>query len=246
MRVDLEAFCRDHDVAVVVLSRNRANLLAKRTDLILDGYKLFYSGEGYEDYPYHCDERFEVPRGLHGLSLVRNYVLDLLPHKTVLFFDDDITKVYWVSGTVSIPLDREAIALAIIDMVVHAHDQGSIAFGMSPIDIRKASPLNPFRLRTVIGTVLGVVGREVRFDERNVLKTDYDFCLESMKKARTVHMDMRYFAAASKDAEAGGNNEFRTQERRLREIENLIEWWGDDVIIPRDNKGNESLGVKVP
>lgn len=246
MKVDLASFCRDHDVAVVVVSRDRAATLAKFTDTLLDGYTLFYSGEGYDDYDYRAVERFEVPRGLQGLSVVRNYVLNTLPQRTVVFFDDDVNAVYWVAGRRSVRLDTERVKLAILDMVVHAHDQGSIAFGMSPLDLRKSSPLVPFRLRGVFGTVLGVVGRDLRFDERNVLKTDYDFCLASMVTARIVHMDMRYFASSAKDELAGGNMEFRTQVRRKREIDNLIRWWGSDVIVPKDNKGNEKLTVKVP
>lgn len=246
MKVDLAAFCRDFDVAVVVVSRDRAAILAKQTDTLLDGYILFYSGEHYDDYDYRAVERHEVPRGLQGLSVVRNYVLDTLPQRIVLFVDDDLNAIYWVAGRRSVRLDAERIKMAFIDMVVHALDQGSTVFGMSPLDLRKSSPLVPFRLRGVFGTVLGVVGRDLRFDERNVLKTDYDFCLMSMVHSRIVHMDMRYFASSSKDELAGGNMEFRTQARRHREIENLIRWWGSDVIIPSDNKGNEKLRVSVP
>lgn len=246
MKVDLAGFCRDFDVAVVVVSRDRAAILAKHTDSLLDGYTLFYSGEGYDDYDYHDAGRIEVPRGLQGLSVVRNFVLDTLPQRVVLFVDDDLNAVYWVAGRRSVRLDAERIKMAFIDMVVHALDQGSTAFGMSPLDLRKSSPLVPFRLRGVFGTVIGVVGRDLRFDERNVLKTDYDFCLMSMLESRIVHMDMRYFASSAKDELAGGNMEFRTQARRKREIENLIRWWGSDVIIPKDNKGNEKLTVKVP
>jgi len=246
VKVDLAQFCADFDVAIVVVSRDRATTLAKYTDKLLSGYTLFYSGEGYDDYQYRCADRIEVPRGIQGLSTVRNYVLDTLPQRIVLFVDDDVNMIYWVAGTKSVRLDTERIALAFIDMVVHALDQGSTAFGMSPLDLRKSSPLVPFRLRAVFGTVLGVVGRDIRFDERNILKTDYDFCLMSMVESRIVHMDLRYFASSAKDELAGGNMEFRTQARRKREIQNLIDWWGPDVIIPSDNKGNEKLKVNVP
>jgi hypothetical protein len=247
MRVDLAQFCEDYDVAVVVVSRDRADVLAKATDRLIQGYHLFYSGEGYESHTYREATRTEVPRGIQGLSAVRNFVLDTLPNRVVVFFDDDVKMVYWVAGTRSVRLDTERVHLAIIDMVVHALDQGSEAFGMSPLDLRKSSPLVPFRLRGVFGTVIGVVGRDHRFDERNLLKVDYDFCLMTMAgNARIVHMDMRYFAASAKDELAGGNMAFRTQQRRHAEIDNLIRWWGPDVVIPSDNKGNEKLRVSVP
>lgn len=246
MKVDWARFAEDFDVALVVLSRDRAELLKQRTDTILRDYLLFYSGDGYEEETYNCREKFEVPRGLRGLSVVRNYVLDKLSQRVVIFVDDDLNAIYWVSGTKSIRLGPDEVQLAMLDLVVHALDQGSLVFGMGPNDLRKSSPLQPFRLRAVFGTVLGVIGRDLHFDERNVLKTDYDFCLMAMKQARTVHLDMRYFASSDKDVASGGNMEFRSSERRLRELENLMNWWGEDVIVPGEGKGVETLAVHVP
>lgn len=246
MKVEFEKFVEDYDVAVVVLSRDRAKLLKKCTDKILEGYHLYYSGEGYEDESYMAKTMHEVPRGIQGLSAVRNHVLDLLPNRIVIFIDDDIKGIYWVAGMKSIRLGVAEIQLALLNMTIHALDQGTTAFGMSPTDIRKNSPLVPFRLRAVFGTVLGVIGREHRFDERNRLKTDYDYCLEVLKTSRTTLMDKRYYALSSKDAEAGGNMEFRTQERRLKEIQNLVDWWGDDVVSLPKAKTIESLRVDAP
>lgn len=247
MIVDLEGFCRDHDVAIVVISRDRANELAKRTDKLLEGYHLFYSGEGYEDYPYRAAEMHKVPRGVQGLSVVRNYVLDKLPHKTVVFFDDDIRALYWISSAKSVALDTERTKLMIMNLVVHSRDLGALAFGLTPNDIRKSSPLAPFMMRNVAACVVGVNGREIRFDERNLLKVDYDFFLQAMVKNRVVHIDRRYYFVAGIETVPGGNTAFRTQERRLAEIENLQRWWGDDVIkTGRSRKGTESLEVKVP
>lgn len=246
MKVDLAQFCKDFDVAVVVLSRDRAGTLAKYTDTLLSGYTLFYSGEGYDEYQYRCADRIEVPRGLQGLSVVRNFVLDTLPHKVVVFFDDDVKSLYWIAGRRSIRLDEERVKLCVLDMVVHALDQKSVAFGLTPNDIRKSSPLAPFILRGVAACIIGVVGRDVRFDERNILKTDYDFMLMAMVHSRIVHVDRRYYFTAGIETVAGGNTTFRTQERRLREIANLIDWWGDDVIRPGTRKGTESLAVSVP
>lgn len=246
MKVDLLQFLEDYDVALVVLSRDRAETLHKRTDSFLRDYHLFYSGEGYGDYDYHCAEMTEVPRGLQGLSVVRNYVLDKLDNRIVLFVDDDLNRIYWVHAGKSIILDPEQVKLAFINMIVHALDQKAGAFGMSELDLRKTSPLTPFGVREVFGTVIGVVGREHRFDERNVLKCDYDFCLQVMKSERTVMKDYRYFASAAKDQGRGGNMAFRTPNRRYEEIERLQRWWGDDVIVPGKGKSVERLAVKVP
>lgn len=246
MKVDLRRFLEDHDAEVVVLSRDRADLLAKRTDTILQDYHLFYSGDGYDDYHYHAVERTKVPRGLQGLSVVRNYVLDTLSQRVVLFVDDDLQSIYWVAGARSVRLDREQVSLAFLNLIVHALDQGATAFGMSELDLRKSSPFVPFMQRAVFGSVFGVVGREHRFDERNLLKCDYDFCLQVMRDNRTIHKDMRYVVRAAKDQGTGGNMAFRTPGRRYEEIERLKQWWGSDVILTSVGKGVERLTVKVP
>lgn len=247
MDVDLEGFCRDHDVAVVVISRDRPAALAKYTDTIISGYTLFYSGEGYDDRHYRCADRIEVPRGVQGLSVVRNYVLDTLPHRTVIFLDDDVKGLYWIAGAKSIRLDEQRVRLMLLNMVVHMRDQGSIAAGLTPNDIRKSSPLHPFILRGVAACIIAVDGRSVRFDERNILKCDYDFFLSAMVAERIVHVDRRYYFTAGIETVPGGNTAFRTNERRHREIANLIDWWGPDVIdTSKARKGTESLAVKVP
>jgi len=246
VKVDLRRFLADHDAEVVVLSRDRAELLATRTDKLLHGYHLFYSGEGYEDREYHEHARTKVPRGLQGLSVARNFVLDTLPQKVVLFVDDDLQSIYWVAGAKSAKLDVEQVKLAFLNLIVHALDQGAGAFGLSELDLRKSSPFTPFMQRAVFGSVFGVVGREHRFDERNLLKCDYDFCLQVMRDERTIHKDLRYVVRAAKDQGTGGNMPFRTPGRRYEEIDRLKRWWGEDVIRTGVGKSVEMLSVKVP
>jgi len=246
VKVDLRRFLADHDAEIVVLSRDRSDTLAKRTDTIVHDYHLFYSGEGYEDRNYHCVARTKVPRGLQGLSVVRNYVLDTLPNRVILFVDDDLDALYWVAGAKSARLDVEQTKLMFLNLIVHALDQGANAFGLSELDLRKSSPLMPFSQRAVFGSVFGVVGREHRFDERNLLKCDYDFCLQVLRDNRTIHKDLRYVVRAAKDQGAGGNMEFRTPGRRYEEIERLKRWWGDDVIRTGVGKSVETLSVRIP
>lgn len=246
MQVDLKRFMDDYDVALVVMSRDRADTLKKKTDTFLRDYHLFYSGEGYDDYQYHCTERTKVPRGLRGVSVVMNYILDTLDQEIVIFVDDDLSLIYWIASSKAIRLSPEQVKLMWIDLVVHTLDQGAGAFGINDVDIRKASPLTPFIQRAMVTTVIGVVGREHRFDERNVLKCDYDLSLQKLRDVRTVHKDLRYFALAAKDKGRGGNMEFRTPGRRYEEIDRLIKWWGDDVIKTGKGKTVETLAVRVP
>jgi hypothetical protein len=246
VKVDLTRFLADHDVALAVPTRDRSATLKKLTDTWLTDYHLFYSGEGYDDIEFNCVDRIKVPRNIGGLSPTRNFVLDRLKQKVVIMFDDDITAFRWVHGSKSIRLDQEQIKLMIMDLVVHALDQNVGMFGISNVDLRKSSPLIPFATRQAITTVIGVVGRQVRFDERQSLKDDHDFAMEGLKIYRTIHRDNRYMFQNDTDKLPGGSMEFRTQERRLTEVQNLIDWWGPDIVKPGTNKASESLSIHIP
>lgn len=240
------AFCEDFDVAVACLSRKRPDVLARRTDRVIHDYHLFFCGDGYDEREYHCVERHRVPEQIAGLSAVRNHVLRQLPQRIVVFVDDDFSKIRYVHSTEYVDLDPDQIQAMFVNLVVNALDLGASVFGISELDIRKSSPLTPFRLRAVVGGVLGVIGRELWFDERNKLKVDYDFCLQAMVKDRVVLKDLRYFLAQDRNTLPGGNMEFRTREREQAEIDNLIAWWGDDVVSARTQRKTIGLSVHVP
>lgn len=243
--VDFERFCEDLDVAVVIPSRKRPEVLVKRTDRLVHGYHLFHAGGGYDQFTYHSIRQYEVPEPILGLAAVRNYILRQLPHRVVVFIDDDVTKLAWVHSTHYVYLDPAQVQLMIMNLVVNADDLGAHVFGISENDIRKSSALVPFRFRAVVGGLIGVIGRDLWFDERNRLKVDYDFCLQSMVKDRLLLKDHRYFLAQDRNTLAGGNMEFRSRDAEQNEIANLVSWWGSDVISSKPKKGTVGLSVNV-
>jgi hypothetical protein len=170
MNVDFAQFCEDFDVAVTVHSRNRADVLAKRTDRLLHGYHLFHSGPGYDERQYNCVSRHQMPASIVGLGMTKNYVLRQMKQNIVVMFDDDVARIGWTASDRYAWLTAEQVQLMIINLVVNALDLGAGVFGISENDIRKTSPLKPFRFRAVVGAVIGIVGRESMFDERNQLK----------------------------------------------------------------------------
>lgn len=246
LAVDWERFCQDFDVAAVVLSRNRADVLAKRTDRLVHGYHLFHAGPGYDDYEYNCVERHSVPEGIVGLARVRNHVLREMKQEWIIFLDDDYLRIRYVLGPQSIDLDPTGVQLMLLDLVVNAIDLGAYVFGIGEVDIRKASPLITARHRAVVGGLVGVRGRGQWFDERNQLKTDYDFCLQSMRDHRLLLKDQRYFLEQDRNRLPGGNMELRTRQREEAEVANLVRWWGDDVITWKAKKSTIGLSVRVP
>ena len=242
---DFRRFCEDYDVAFVVGSRDRADILARRTDLLASEYRLFYSGDGYADYDYNCIERVEVPRGIHGHAAAWNHILRSVEQKVVILMDDDVRFVYWLGETHMVRISSSAFLDMLCNLVINALDAKVGLFGISDIDIRKVSPLSPFQTRAMIGCITGIVGRGVWYDERNIIKDDYDHVLQHLKTDRFVWKDMRYFIAQDRNVLAGGQMTWRTIERENAEVERLKAWWGDDIIHWRNRKGTKSLSISL-
>ena len=245
MTVNWSAFASDCDVAIVVLSRDRADVLAGWTDKLASDYVLFYSGAGYEDHEYRCRERVEVPRGIAGRPSAVNFALRHLTERIVILLDDDLRRVYWLGESHMFRLPPELFPVMLMNLTINALDVGAGLFGISEVDVRKASPLAPFHTRAMVGGLQGVVGRGLFYDERQRVKGDYDFCLQALKRDRLIWKDMRYFLAQDRNTLPGGNMKFRTREREEAEVENLRRWWGSDVIRWSDGKGTKRLGIHV-
>ena len=237
---DYRRFCKDFDVQIVVLSRDRAEVLAKCTDRLVQEYVLFHCGEGYDEHEYHCTQRIEVSPMLEGRSAVANHALRTLPNKVVIILGDDIKAVHWLGEDKAQYLGREGFMVMTVNLVINAIDLNVGLFGVSNEDIRKNSPLAPFHFRSMVTGFAGI-NRNVRpdqpiwFDERQKLKEDYDFCLEFLKRDRLVLKDLRYFISHDIQQLAGGNMRFRSPAREELEVQNLRRWWGEDMITWNPN-----------
>lgn len=245
MKCDLRQFLADHDAELVVCSRDRADVLARFTDRIACDYVLFHRGAGYDRDYQGCVQKIEVPPGVDGLPATRNHVLRTLDQKVVVFLDDDVRTIYWLGEGHPIRTTVEHFPIMVMNLIVNALDAHVGVFGISEADIRKNSPLAPFHTRAMIGGLIGVVGRDAWFDERNTLKVDYDYCLQRLKRERLVWKDLRYFLFQDRNNLPGGNMQWRTREREEAEVENLRRWWGEEMFRWSSGKGMKRLGVHL-
>lgn len=251
---DFKRFCDDYDVAIAVMSRDRAAVLQKHTDRLFGNYTLFWSGDGYAEREYHCVERVEVPRGLEGRPTVANYAVRHFEHHVVILLDDDIRYIDWLGEDHLFKLDADAVRVMLCNLVVNALDLKVGLFGINECDIRKSSPLIPFHTRAMVQSLVGIVGpQRLWHDERQRIKADYDLCLQALKRDRLIWKDLRYFLNHNLNTLPGGNMPFRTPDREEVEVENLRKWWGDDVISWHPDasrkvgraKGSKSLRINV-
>ena len=74
----------------------------------------------------------------------------------------------------------------------------------------------PFSLNTWVGGVVGIVGRELRYDTSIRLRADIDFCLQSLLRDRIVVVGGRFSFIHTRFAGGGGNAANRSSERHDR------------------------------
>ena len=92
------------------------------------------------------------------------------------------------------------------------------------------------RVRLRHSGLVGIIGRELRYDESLLLRADIDFCLQSFIRDRIVLCDGRYVCQFGLFAGKGGNSILRSKERHERETAYLKRKWGKylDVVNAKD------------
>ena len=188
-----------------------------------------------------------IPAELKGLSRVRNWVLDNFDEEIVIMVDDDIKSLVFLQYEKNKKIkDSAYIAQVLINAAIMADDMEVGVFGFNQKwDVRKYDGSLPFKLKTWVGGVIGVVGRKLRFDEKNMFKVDIDFCLQNLLKNRILFVDNRYSFEQERDKNLGGNSIFRTEEKVKKEMSYLKKKWKGHISIGKfSNQHKIRLKVK--
>ncbi|NTV25918.1 MAG: hypothetical protein HGB01_06875 [Chlorobiaceae bacterium] len=232
----------------VILSRGRSQHIT--THHILQDFELVVPESEIPDYQTivkNANEIIGIPDAVVGLGSVRNWILDHYADEVVVMFDDDIK--YCVSVLNFSPVRMEhpdEIEGIIYNCALNAYEAGARCFSFSQTcDVRKYSHSQPFLLNSWVGSVVGVIGRELRFTEKNKLKVDIDFTLQNLKKHRIVWVDARFGFVPTRDTNVGGNSAFRSQEQLEVEIQFLKDKWGKHIKVSNNkSKYRTTINVK--
>ena len=160
--------------------------------------------------------------------------------------DDDVTHVYSQVGFHKQRIEDADTARAIVErLAILAQDAGVRVFGFQ----QAARPFTyanfrPFSLNTWVGGLVGIVGRELRYDTSLLLRADIDFCLQSLLRDRIVLVDGRFSFIHTRFAGGGGNAANRSSERHEREISYLRRKWGPYLDVVQA-KGTTRLVLRI-
>lgn len=203
------------------------------------------------------------PDTVRGLTPKLNWMFDNCPDDhAVVFLDDDlvgITRCFVPQGSSNTSENNPEVVEEIIAATAQlAEDAGAFMFGWetSVSTILYYDGLAPFALTGYInGCAMGYMnGHGLRFDERIVAKNDYDICLLNAWKHRVCFKDLRYaFSQKETFTGAGGQSAHRNSETEKRDVQLLIEKYGDVIKIgaksgvrKRDYAGAQKVTLRLP
>lgn len=234
-----------YNIKILILSRGRSEHVTT-VDLLPNYIEILVPESEKELYESRYDNPIlTIPDEIIGLGQVRNWVLDNFQERTVIMLDDDIIKVYRITGPSAIQVkDKEEMLQVLINTAIMADDAGLHCFGYTQTDIRKYSGCEPFRLTGWVGCCIGVIGRKYRFRD-DKYKVDIDFCLKNLLVDRIIWIDCRYYFFQHRDNNKGGNSIFRTSDDYQKSLDSLLDKWSPWLKLSRSNKSQISLKIQI-
>lgn len=186
------------------------------------------------------------PDEIRGLSVLRNWILDNFSNHVIVMIDDDIHRVYNQEFNLYTAITRPEDLRRLLESTARITlDLQKSLFGYKASqNIIFYDPTKPFRFTGWVGTVIGIVGREFRFDEHNILKVDADYSLQALLHDRIIVQDNRYMFVSIKIKNQGGNSTYRTRDRVEREKLYLKKKWGKHISFTHKVDG-ESVKLNV-
>lgn len=231
---------------IIIPSRGRSDIIGDKALRLFPNATLCVGDDEQAAYAKVSDRLLVHPANVVGIGPLRQWVLDHVDDPVVVMVDDDVTHAYSQVGFHKRRIEDADTARAIVErLVIMATDAGCRVFGFQ----QAARPFTyanfrPFSLNTWVGGLIGIVGRELRFDQSLLLRADIDFCLQSLLHDRIVLVDGRYSFIHTRFAGGGGNASNRSSARHEQEIAYLRRKWGQCLAVAQA-KGTTRLVVRV-
>jgi hypothetical protein len=200
----------------------------------------------YETYVRHgvAPAHLTTHPNLFGLSRIRNWIVRHAPTVVTVQVDDDFRCFHAMTGRrPRIITDPESIRMVLYATAVVAQEAGAQLFGygdaLRPLYYK---PDRPFLLTEVVDQVIGVIGKDVVWDDRLIMKGDTDATLRELLLRRIVWVDNRLAPNCGPMFQnKGGLQDIRTNRLREEDMRIIEEKWGDAVAMRKRNKTGSSV-----
>ena len=186
-----------------------------------------------------------IPPELIGISKVRNWIVRRFKEKVVVMYDDDCTALQTLCGMRNRKLAPPEVQAVVENTAYCAAGAGARIFGFNQRpDPRMLQRNDPFSVVHWVGGVVGVVGKEVRWDELLRFKCDIDACLTELLNNRIIWHESRFCFIQARDKNTGGNSLFRSPEKIAAEKRYLANKWKAHITIG-EYASQDSVRVNV-
>lgn len=191
-----------------------------------------------------------VPDSVKGITQTRNWILDHVQDRHVVFIDDDLKAAGWThlySHHVKHETITEAQMLAEWQKLFEIIEAlGYRIWGLSTeTSPRSVYPWKPFLFHTyVTASCMGMINEpRTRFDESFPVKEDYELCLRCIKEDGGV-LGARYLDWMNEHwVGEGGCKKYRTQKMERDAIARLMQMYPG--LIRRITRGGSEYSIEL-
>jgi hypothetical protein len=186
-----------------------------------------------------------IPPERIGVSAVRNWIVRRFEEEVIVMYDDDVTGLRTLCALRNRLLSPDEIEAVVENTAYCAAGAGARLFGWNQRpDPRMLQRNDPLSVVHWCGGVVGVVGKDVRWDELLKFKCDIDCCLSELLANRILWHESRFCFMQARDKNLGGNSLFRSPEKIAAEKRYLANKWKAHVVIDQ-YQSQDRVQVKV-
>jgi hypothetical protein len=221
------------DVKIIIPSRKRADTIKKFTLALMPSATVCVDESEVNDYAQFLpEEQILAHPPLPGLPSIRNWIIKNVPDRIIIMADDDLKEIMCMTGRTYTSYKKPDIVMQIIENAAFIADGiGARLFGFTQSARPYAfDPLDFIKFNTWIGTLVGVIGKEVSWDSSFRLRGDVDASLRELLLRRYTFIDGRFhFLSSERMKNKGGSTGFRSSAQDELEIARLKDRWGQYI-----------------
>jgi len=197
--------------------------------------KIYYvvAEEEKERYGEIHNRVIAVPNEIQGrLVRVYNWILRNAKMDRFVIMDDDIKKIQRWENKKAIFLNEDRVMEFIEKAFLLVQEWGAHYWGINVnIDKQVYREYSPFSTVSYIGgPFMGFYKNDLLFDERMLLKEDYDMTLSQLNKHRLVLRFNAYNYDCFQSEKEGGCSTYRNLKKEAEQLLLLQKKWGDQIV----------------
>lgn len=200
---------------------------------------------------FNRNELLIIPDEKDGnISKKRNWILNNVKADAICMIDDDVSAMAMYENNQRVLLTEEQVYVLVEKYTKIAKEIGTVLWGVNLLKDRIAyHEFRPFNfLVPVLGPFSVHIENPCRYDEKLLLKEDYDMSLQVIQRFRKVMRvnKFHYIVKQYRDRNEGGCTTYRSEELEREQMELLQKKWGEKIVQIPKNDINPILKIPIP